>query len=118
MSIDIHKLLNIPRYRINGLSISNFIGTFILTLVCNKILNTFNYDLFTHFELYCLFIPLATYIHYIRNEYTPLVVLVINNKEYFCVMILMLSIAMLKYILLKILFISYIIIKCIRSMIK
>lgn len=75
MAFDLLKLLGISRYRIYGFSVFNFLGTFLFTFILSKII------IYTWLQLNCIVFPLAVFIHYIRNEQTPLVKFVFQSKE-------------------------------------
>ena len=88
-SFDLLKLLGIPRWRVFGLSIFNFIGTFLLAALFVEYLPWF--QSFTWYNLGFLFIPLAVVTHTAIGDHTPLVRLV---KAKTCWRYLMLSLAL------------------------
>jgi hypothetical protein len=89
------EYLGIPRLRFKGLSIFNFIGTFIITYLLtyfDKISYYFNW-----FELSCLFVSLAVITHSLIGESTPLVKLVENNNSWFILILSLTFIALFKH---------------------
>jgi hypothetical protein len=88
------EYLGIPRLRVHGLSIFNFLGTFIVAyfLAYLDFINKY----FNCFELFCLLIGLAVATHSILGEPTPLVKLVNNNTSWFILVLSMTFVALFK----------------------
>ena len=89
------EYLGIPRLRFKGLSMFNFVGTFIVTYLLTyfDMINKY----FTWFELSCLFIALAVATHSVIGEPTPLVKLVHNSPLWFILILSMAFLALFKH---------------------
>ncbi len=95
MALDLLKPLGIPRIRIWGLSVFNFLGTFLVCALLLWLIPWLN-DYFNLFELCCLSIPIAVSGHYWFNDVTPLVKLVINETSWYLLMILLTCVGIFK----------------------
>lgn len=94
-NIKILEYFGIPRIRIYGLSIFNFVGTFFLTFLLTRI--DFIARYFTWLELSLLSIPLAVLAHHFLGEPTPLVLKVRSSQTLQCFMVLLACIGIFKH---------------------
>jgi hypothetical protein len=113
MTLDLLALLGIPRVRIGGLSVLNFVGTFLVVWVFQKIPGVANY--FSLLELYALSIPMAAFVHYVRGENTPLVRLARTDPFCFAILVDMVLIALAKHAVFYVLFATLIFLRTCRD---
>lgn len=85
--------LGIPRWRLGGLSVFNFVGTFLITFLLTRYLYPFT--LFTWFELSCASIPFGLCVHVAIGDTTPLTRRVRGDPPWLSLMVLLAGIGVL-----------------------
>lgn len=90
------EFFGIPRIRIAGLSLFNFVGTFIVTFILTTYFDFFKAK-FTWMELSCLAIPCGVLTHMVTDSYTPLIGYAKSDHLWFSLIMTLAAIGIFKH---------------------
>jgi len=100
------EFLGIPRLRVKGISVFNVLGTIAVAYLMVTYINGLK-NIFDFFQMSCLLIVLGIVIHYIMNDYTPLVKLVLNYNIWKIYLMILLITGLFGWWIFKLITISY-----------